>query len=571
LRKKTKMMTVTSQNSAEASVKIKEAARLFQQGNLAAAESLCQQILSQQPEPVEARYLFDALHLSGIIAYARQQPERAVSLLKAALAIHPNDASALNSCAAALVDAHQYDDAVTSADQAIAINQNYASAHNNRGNALLGLKRLEDALLSYEKAVALNPDFAPAYKNRGAALLKLGRPQDALSSFAKAVALNPHDPKAHSGHSMALMALAHYHEALASYDAIIALTPEDAEAHNDRGIVLGMLGRRKEAVESYRRAIAAKPDHVDARMNLSLTHLQMGDFSQGWETYEWRWNNKAFASRAFSAPLWCGDSPVRGKTILLHAEQGLGDTLHFCRYAKNVADLGARVILEVQRPLLTLLQGLEGVAQVIARGETLPAVDFQCPLLSLPSIFKTDTTCMPAASGYIKSDPDKVREWRSKLGAKVCPRVGFVWSGNPSQKSDAVRSINLSELLRALPPSCEYLSLQKDVKDSDRKLLESRPDILAIGASFQDFSDTAAVCEDLDVVVTVCTSVAHLAGAMGKPVWVLLSYNPCWRWLLDRTDSPWYSSAKLYRQNRMGDWASVLGSLKADLQTLHLA
>ena len=263
-----------------------------------------------------------------------------------------------------------------------------------------------------------------------------------------------------------------------------------------------------------------------------------------------------------------GLESLQGKTILLHAEQGLGDTIQFCRYAKPAADLGARVILEVRDPLLPLLQNLAGVSEIIARGAHLPAFDFHCPLMSLPLAFRTRLDTIPSPEGYITPAPEKVASWQTILGDKVKPRIGLVWSGSPGHSHDRNRSISLANLLARLPKGFEYVSLQKDVRPGDLPALQGRADIRQLGDQLADFSDTAGLCALMDIIISVDTSVAHLAGALGKPVWILLPFNPDWRWLLDRTDSPWYAAARLYRQDTPGNWQGVFEKIEADLSRM---
>jgi hypothetical protein len=386
---------------------------------------------------------------------------------------------------------------------------------------------------SYERAIALKPDYAEAYNNRGIALGALDRPADALQSYERA----------------------------------IALRPDYAEAFYNRGNALRELHRHRDAVQSYERAIALKPDYAAAHWNLADCRLLLGDFTLGWQEYEWRWKleQASHAERDFPQPLWLGAQPLEGRTILLHSELGMGDTLQFCRYAQAVAALGAKVVLEVQPPLLPLLADLDGVAQAVPRGAALPAFDCHCPLMSLPLAFKTDATNIPATIPYLRSDAARVAAWREKLGPKSKPRVGVVWSGSMSQRNDK-RSMALVEMLPLVGDWAEWISLQKDVRESDAPLLASRADLRHVGDALQDFADTAAVIELLDVLVTVDTSVPHVAGAMGKPVWILLPFNAHdWRWMLDREDSIWYPTARLFRQAAIGDWASVISQVDAAL------
>ena len=327
-----------------------------------------------------------------------------------------------------------------------------------------------------------------------------------------------------------------------------------------------------EALASYDKAISIKPDYAEAYCNKSLVFLLDGQFAQGWQEYEWRWKNKNVNKiaeiRNFPQPLWLGTESLKDKTILLYAEQGLGDTIQFCRYARLVAELGAKVILEVQRPLVKLLKNLEGVSQIVAKGDTLPAFDYQCQLLSLPLAFKTELRNIPSVSEHITSDNEKNSKWQTELGEKAMPRVGLVWSGSTIHINDHNRSLTLSQLLPYLPSNVEYVCLQKELRDIDKELLAQHIEIQYYGDALEDFTDTAALCDLMDVVISVDTSVAHLAGTLGKQTWVLLPYSPDWRWLLDRDDNPWYPSAKLYRQEKIDNWNSVLEKLKIDLEKL---
>jgi hypothetical protein len=292
-----------------------------------------------------------------------------------------------------------------------------------------------------------------------------------------------------------------------------------------------------------------------------------GEFGRGWELYEWRWKKETFTSpkRNFPQPLWLGEEDIAGKTVLLHAEQGLGDTIQFCRYAKLVKALGARVVLEVPKALRGLLSGLVGMDELIEQGKALPAFDYHCPLLSLPLAFKTDLTNIPSPKSYLAASPQKCDEWAQRLGAKGKPRVGLVWSGSTSHNIYLKeRSLILDQLLPHLPDHYEYVSLQKEVREVDRAVLKVRR-IRHYGDELNDFTDTAALCELMDLVVSVDTSVAHLAGAIGKTTLVLLPYAPDWRWLLNRNDSPWYGSVKLHRQDETREWPSVLGRMAKDM------
>lgn len=495
-----------------------------------------------------------------------QLPEQALLSYDRALEINPDYAEAHNNRGNALRDLKRPAQALESYGRALKIKPNYAQALSNRGNALRDLKRPDEALASYDRALAINPVYVEAFCNRGNALRDLMRPEEALESYGRALQIRPNDVEALINRGNALADLMLAEQALASYEQALQIEPDHAEALSNRGNALQSLQRCEEALESYARALRVKPDHAEAHWNEGLCRLLMGDFQTGWEKYEWRWKKEPLmsVSRNFSQPLWLGKPSLEGKTILLYSEQGLGDTIQFCRYASRVARLGARVVLEVQPPLKALVQNLEGVAQVLGAGESLPSFDYHCPLLSLPLAFRTTMSDISGAS-YLKSDPDKLKAWQSRLGGDGRKRVGLVWSGGTKHKNDRNRSLSLEDIKVLVDDRAAFYCLQKELRPADRDVLTRLPGIGFPGESLEDFSDTAAVVALMDLVITVDTSVAHLAGALGKEVWVLLPFSPDWRWLLNRNDSPWYSSVRLFRQPAPGDWASVLMQVRAAL------
>jgi tetratricopeptide (TPR) repeat protein len=504
----------------------------------------------------------------GVALQSLKRMEEAVVSYEMAIAIKPDYAEAYYTRGFALQELKRIEQAVDSYDKAIAIKPDYAEAYSNRGNALQELKRVEDAIASYDKAIAIDPDHAEAYSNRGIALQELKRVDEALASYDKAISIRPDYAVAYSNRGNALQELKRVEEAVDSYDKAIAIKPNYPEAYSNRGVALKELKRLEEAIGSYDKAIAIDPDHSSAYSNKSHVLLLKGDFTQGWELYEWRWKNEKMAlrRRSFPQPLWLGAQRIAGKTLLLHAEQGLGDTIQFCRYAKLVKSLGAKVVMEVPGALLNLLRGLDGVDDLIEQGKALPAFDYHCPLLSLPLAFRTDLTSIPSPQPYLSASTRKREEWAQRLGAKTKARVGLVWSGSVFHKNDRSRSLTLQQLLPHLPQGYEYVSLQKEVREVDVSVLNSSA-IRHYGERLEDFTDTAALCDLMDLVISVDTSVAHLAGAIGKSSWILLPYSSEWRWLLDRHDSPWYESIKLYRQNEYGNWLSVLERIKVDLES----
>jgi len=500
---------------------------LHQGGQLPEAAAIYQQVLELQPGH------FDSWHLLGLIALQANNSQLAVDFINHAIAIKPDYLAAYYNLGIALQASSQLDAAIASYDKAIAIKPDYAEAYLNRGSALNDLKQLDAAVASFERAIAIKPDYAAAYYNRGNSLKELKQ----------------------------------LDVAIASYDKAIAIKPDYTEAYFNRGGALQALGHLGAAIASYDNAIALNPDHVEAYLNKSLALLLQGDFEQGWPLFEWRWQSASVPvsrKRNFAQPLWLGDNSLEGKTILLHSEQGWGDTIQFCRYARWVADLGANVVLEVEQPIAPLLKGLDGVNDLVEKGKPLPSFDCHCPLMSLPLAFKTRLNTIPRPVRYLSPTQDKLAYWNRRLGEKQKPFVGLVWGGRTTHYNDHNRSIPLNLILPHLAEGVQYISLKKELLDADRAALQ-QSSIRHFGDELNDFGDTAALCDLMDVVISVDTSAAHLAGAMGKPTWILLPYVAEWRWLLGREDSPWYPTAKLYRQTRMGDWDSVLRRVKADV------
>ena len=411
-----------------------------------------------------------------------------------------------------------------------------AVAHYRRGNSLRSAGQFEAALASYDAALALDPDYAHAWCNRGVVHQALGR----------------HD------------------SALASYDRAIALAPRDAMAHYNRALLLQQNARWAEALASYERAVEADPQFADAQYNRALAQLYCGDYASGWRGFEWRWQNAQRLSigerRHGALPLWLGSEPLAGRRILLYDEGGFGDTLQFCRYAGVLAAQGATVLLEVQAPLVPLLTRIPGVTAVFAAGSALPPVDFQCPLMSLPLACGTTLDTVPAGVPYLLPDPRLVADWQARLGPHTAPRVGIVWSGNPNNRIDASRSLRLADWLPYLPPEFTYHRLQRDVRAADADALRAAPQVVPADERLLDFDGTAALACCMDLIVSVDTSLLHLAGALGRPVWGLLAATPDWRWLRERSDSPWYPTLQLYRQETPGDWVPVLQRVAADLR-----
>ena len=507
-----------------------------------------------------------ALFQQGLVHHQQGQLEDARAAYERMLVLQPGHADALHMLGAMAMQSGEHALAVERISVSVHNNPRNATAYFNLGLALKALQRYEEAMVSFSQAIAIQPDYAQAWNNRGVVLQDQLRWDEAAQSYAGAIAAQPGFAQAHYNLGNALRALGRFEAALASYDTAITLQPGWAHALNNRGLALQELQRSAEAIESYDAAIASEPDYADAYWNKAIELLLCGDFAQGWAHYEWRWRRDTFSSRKrdFPQPLWLGDAPLNGKTVLLHAEQGLGDSIQFCRYARDVRALGAQVLLEVPRPLLALFATLEGPKQLLEKGSALPHFDYHCPLLSLPLALQTQLANIPSPSPYLASTAAQRELWQRRLGPPSKPRIGLVWSGNVRDRDDLQRSLTLNALLPHLPQSCEYICLQKELRPADQDAMQASS-IRFFGAHIQDFSDTAALCDLVDLVISVDTSVAHLAGALAKPTWILLPYAPDWRWMLDRDDSPWYPSVRLYRQGNDRSWLPVLGRMASDI------
>ena len=498
--------------------------------------------------------------------------EEALASYDEALAIRPDDAEALNIRAAALLQQGRPQEALTSCDTALAIKPDFLEALNNRAVALGRLGRPEEALASFDRALELKPDYVPALSNRGKVLLdvyRAERSQEALASFDKALAINPDDAGVLINQAHALSQLGRSRDALTSSERALAVRPNSAEALNNRAIALVGLSRLEEALATHTAAVAVKPDFAEAHWNEALCRLSLGDYATGWEKYEWRWRCEfmAKAKPEFAAPLWLGKEDLSGKRVFLHAEQGLGDTLQFCRYAPAVAAKGATVTLGVPAPFASLLRTLPGVERVVSDYDPSWNFDFHCPLMSLPLAFGTRVETIPSPVPYLWANPFRATAWRERLAQLGGLKVGLVWAGSGKVRAVDLRLMRLEQMRQfGAVDGVTLVSLQKGEPASQTR---PPPPGLAIHDwtdELTDFADTAALIAALDLVISVDTAVAHLAGALGKPVWVLLHHSPDWRWLLDREDSPWYPTMRLFTQPYPGDWATVLRRVSSELR-----
>jgi tetratricopeptide (TPR) repeat protein len=511
----------------------------------------------------------EALNNRGLLLRDLGRPEEALASYDKALAIRPDYAAGLYNRGIVLRDLGRPEEALASYDKVLAIRPDSAEVFYNRAIALRHLDRPAEALASYDKALAIRPDYFEALNNRGNALRDLKRPAEALESYDKALAIQPASPEALSNRGNALKDLGRPEDALVSCDRALAIRPDYAEALGNRGNALRDLGRPEEALASYDKAIAIRPGYAKAHFARSVVLLLCGEYAEGWRDYEWRWKGgtaEKIKPRSFAKPQWHGED-ASGKTLLLHAEQGFGDTLQFCRYATLVG-AKARVVLDVPRPLVRLCSSLAGVAHIIATGDLSPPFDLHCPLLSLPHAFGTTVETVPSNIPYLIPEASLVSGWRQRTGSSGF-KIGICWQGNP-QNSDIGRSIPLRcyRPIAAIP-GVRLISIQKLHGLEQLSTLPSGMTVETLGTELDGgpdaFVDTAAVIASLDLIITCDTSIAHLAGALGRPVWVALKQVPDWRWMLHREDSPWYPTARLFRQHQGGEWDEVFERMAAEL------
>jgi Flp pilus assembly protein TadD len=550
-----------------------------QAGRLREAEAAYQKVLALEPAQP------DALHLLGVAAHQAGENERAVEYIRRAIEVSPGVAEAHSNLGAALRKLGRDAEAEAAFRESLRLRPNAAETHNNLGNLLCDLGRYQAAAESFREALRLRQDYPEARANLrillgrlhsalGQVQFDLGRAVEAEASCREVLRLRPDDPQAHLNLSSVLRVLGRAPEAMESCREALRLRPEFPEALSNLGNALHDLGRIEEAIAHYRAALRLRPDDANIRTNLGFALLLAGQFAEGWEECEWRWkaSHLSPAARDFPAPPWNGE-PIGDRVILLYAEQGLGDTLQFCRYVPLVA-ARARVVLEAPAPLARLLSRLPGSAALVVQGEPLPAFDLHCSLMSLPRAFGTTLETIPATVPYLSAPPESVAAWRDRLAGIAGLRVGLVWAGGRRQDTrtaavDTRRSMRFAMLAPLAGISgVSFISLQKGRPAGESANLPPGMTLHDFTAELHDLVDTAALVETLDLVISVDTAVAHLAGALGKPVWLLNRFDTDWRWLLDRDDSPWYPTLRQFRQPSLGDWASAVDAVRDALQRL---
>jgi tetratricopeptide (TPR) repeat protein len=538
-----------------------EAVTLHRQGQLREAERIYARVLKAAPGH------FDALNLLGAVKLQQGQFGEAQRLFSAAIKVNPRIAAAWCNFGQAQYALKRPADALQSFDKARALAPDDADILYQHANALLALDRPREALAEMETVLARKPQHFEARLNSGLAQAKLENPERALADFDAALALSPHHPVAHFNRGVVLIKLRRYAEAVAANDRAVAAAPDYVTAWLNRGMALAQLRRFDEAITSYGEVLARRKDNADAHFNRALALLTIGDYRGGFDDYEWRWRRTGMpAQKSRGRRLWLGEFPLNGKTILLHAEQGLGDTIQFARYAPLIAAQGAKVVLEVQPELKSLMLRLDGVTAAVARGEAPPPFDMHCPLGSLPLALKTELPGVPAQIPYLSADEAHLQKWSARIEHLPRPRIAIAWAGNPAHDNDRNRSIALAALLPLLAVPANFISIQRDVRSADAAELAATRQLTHLGDELSHFDDTAAALALCDLLITVDTAPAHLAGAMGRPAWVLVPFAPDWRWMRDGETTPWYPTARVFRQLALADWNAVIARVAGALQ-----
>ncbi len=533
---------------------------LAQQGKLDEAVRTFQDCLKLQPGAV------DVLHRLANVLRAGRKPAEALPHLERAVALSPQSAELHHSLGLTLADLGRNEDAVAAYREALKIEPKYADALNNLGIVLQNIGQADESIACYRRALRVRPHSAETYNNLGVALAAKELHEEAITAYRAALQLDANSAAAYSNLGNAFRQIGLVEDAIAALDRALQLSPEYAEGYNNKAVALVQAGDPAAAVPCYSRALELKPDYPDAYLNRGLARILLGDYDQGLEDYEWRWRRPKRGMPDWGRPPWDGRDPV-GRTILLWGEQGLGDTIQYCRYAAVLASRGATPLLCVPAPLVRLLRTVPGVAKVESSSDKLPPYACHAPLMSLPKLCgMRGLDEAPAPIPYLAADPAAAAACRERVRGDARVVVGVVWRGNPGYAGDRIRSA-APELLAPLGriPGVRLVSLQKDVP-AEELAAAGAEDVGSQG--WEDFADTAAVVANLDLVVSVDTAAAHLAGALGVPLWLALPSAPDWRWGLDRADSPWYPSARLFRQRRRGDWDDVFQRLAAELEVV---
>jgi tetratricopeptide (TPR) repeat protein len=534
----------------------------LEQGRYSQAAECLERAISINPEQVAAH------NNLGNVYLALGRKTEALARYQEAVRLHPSFAEAHGNLGNVLRELGRLDEALASCLRAVELKPVFAIGHNHLGAVYANQRRWEDAAASFRQAISLEPRYFEAHVNLGDVLRQLGRLPEAEAALRDAVRLRPEMANAHLSLALVLLDRDDLEAAAAGCREALRLDPRLSAAHQALAMIQVLQGRCEEAVGCYERSLEFDRNDAAGHRNLAILELLLGRYERGWAEYEWRWQAPEAAKRTFSQPLWDG-SPLAGKTILLHAEQGLGDTIQFVRFASLVRRRGGRVILACQKSLLPLLRRAADVDELVPLGGAVPACDVYAPLMSLPRILGTTVETIPAAVPYLEAEAQLVETWRNELASLPGFKVGITWQGSPSFRFDRYRSIRLLEFAPlAAVPGVTLVSLQKGYGSEQVASLAGRFEVVDLGPRLDEsgaFLDTAAVMKNLDLVISADTAIPHLAGALGVPVWLATPLAPDWRWLLSRDDSPWYPTMRLFRQSARGEWGSVFRRMAAAL------
>ena len=525
-----------------------------------AALAPLRQAVAARPDDAAAQFAL------GTALWPAGQREESVQHLTRAIALDPSHIDARNNLGNALLELGRFDEAIAQYRAALALRPNAVELHYNLGNALLTSERPVEAEPCYRAALTLKPDHAGAHNNLGNVLRSQGKHAEAIAEYQAALTLRPEFYGSLNNIGSALLALHRPDEAVPYFEAALRARPDYAEASNNLGGALLALDQPEQALEWFRRAVEQDSSQIQARFGEAMALLAMGNFRDGWVAYEARWLDPRFREDTpeFTDKPWLGQESVADRTVYLHVEQGLGDTIQFVRFAPLLRARGARVVLEVQRPLVPLMQELADV--VIAQGDAVPPYDFRCPLLSLPLAFGTELSTIPADIPYLRAAPARRAAWAARLGKRTRLRVGVAWSGAPEHPEDAIRSIPAALFLPPLVAAdVELHAIQKEIRENDAAAVAATTSLTVHADRLTDFAETAALISELDLVISADTSVAHLAGALGVPTWILVQFSADFRWMRKRTDSPWYPTVRLFRQAERNAWPPVIAEVVAAL------
>lgn len=440
------------------------------------------------------------------------------------------------------------------------IDKEHVSAYVERGHLLRKSNRFEEAFNDYSLALKIDPYSFEALVGRGLLFGHISQFENAIKDFDRAIELKPNSSDTLYNRALAHTKLGKVKLSINDYSSAINFNPNHYQAYNNRGLAYREMKAFKKAIQDFNQSVTIKPEFACGFWNKALTHMMIGDYKTAWQLYEYRWKSPSFTSpeRNFTKPIWLGKESINKKTILLHSEQGLGDSLQFCRYINKFHGVGCTVLLEIERPLMQIMTCLLPKEQIFQKGTKLPDFDFHCPLGSLPLAFDTTIDTVPYPFAYLQPAPERTQWWRDYLGERKKPRVGLAWQGNPAHPKDYKRSIRLDTIIHKLSPKFDWYSLHLNISHEDQKLFDQNAHLTHFGNLVGDFAETAAMCTNLDMVISVDTSIAHLGGAVGCPVHLLLSETADARWHYFGSSSPWYDSVTLHRKSLHREWSHLI-------------